>query len=237
MTSVKQAAGKILRYVLATKNKKIVSSKFRPMREINNLGREYHLDIFSNDFTNDSIRMSLLDLAIDEIKTKGTKGSVAELGVYQGHFASVLNGALPEHRLLLFDTFEGFDNSEEKFDQSNFGLTHDRDFSDTSLEAVMERMPFPEQCIPRKGLFPDTAVGLEDEEYCFVSIDTDLYQPIKSGLEYFYDRLAPGGFIFVHDYNNSAFPGARQAVNEFSSERNIPFVPVCDWFGTAIFRK
>lgn len=215
----------------------IVSTNFRPVREIHNLGRKHHLDILANDYTNDFIRMSLLDLAVDEIKTKKILGSIAELGVYQGHFAGVLNGALPERCLYLFDTFEGFDDSEEQFDHQNFGLSYDRDFSDTSLEAVMERMAFPDRCVIRKGFFPDTAVGLEDEEYCFVSIDTDLYKPIKSGLEYFYDRLSPGGFIFVHDYTNTAFPGARQAVNEFSSERNVAFVPVCDWFGSAIFRK
>lgn len=140
-------------------------------------------------------------------------------------------------QLYLFDTFEGFDISEEQYDQQNHGLAYHRDVSDTTLEAVMKRMLNPDHCITRKGLFPDTAVGLEDEKYSFVSIDTDLYKPIKSGLEYFYDRLSPGGFIFVHDYNNTAFPGAREAVNEFSTSRSVPFIPVSDWFGSAIFRK
>ena len=234
---MKKIIKKSIKAFLASKNKKIVSANQRPFKEIHNLGRDYHVNIFEDDFTNDTIRMSMLDLAIDEVKTKNIAGSVAELGVYQGHFAKVLNGAFSERKLFLFDTFNGFDESEEAYDKEKFGLTHERDFSDTSLEAVLENMPFPESCVARKGLFPSTAEGLENESYCFVSIDTDLYEPIKSGLEYFYDRLSPGGFIFVHDYNNTAFPGARQAVNEFSSEREVSFVPVCDWLGSVVFRK
>lgn len=216
---------------------KIVSKKIRPVRKMQNLGREHHLDVFDNEYTNDFIRISLLDLAIDEIKSKGTEGAIAELGVYQGHFASLLNRTLPDRSLFLFDTFEGFEKSEETYDMDNFGMTYERDFTDTSLESVMGRMQHPDNCVVRKGLFPQTAVGLEDERFAFVSIDTDLYLPIKAGLEFFYERLNKGGFIFVHDYNNSAFPGARQAVDEFSSSKSVPFVPVCDWFGTAIFRK
>ena len=201
------------------------------------MGRDYHLDVFDNDYTNDFIRMSLLDLAADEIKRKNIDGCIAELGVYQGHFASVLNGCFSDRKIYLFDTFEGFAREEESHDKSNFGMVHERDFTDTSVEGVMARMPNPDNCVVRKGLFPATSVGLENEKFAFVSIDTDLYLPIKAGLDFFYDRLATGGFIFVHDYNNTAFPGARQAIDEFSSSRSIPFVPLCDWFGSAIFRK
>lgn len=227
----------IIKRQLGRRGLKVVSENYRPIREIHNLGRDYHLNIFENDFTNDFIRLSLLDLAVDEIKQKKIEGAIAELGVYQGHFASVLNRCFRDRKLFLFDTFEGFSKEEELHDKDNFGMVHERDFSDTSLESVMAKMPNQDNCVPRKGFFPETTTGLESELFAFVSIDTDLYLPIKSGLDFFYDRLAPGGFIFVHDYTNSAFPGARQAVNEFSTSRGIPFVPVCDWFGSAIFRK
>ena len=101
----------------------------------------------------------------------------------------------------------------------------------------MARMPNPQSCVVKKGLFPQTATDLNNEKFCFVSIDTDLYSPIKAGLEFFYERLSQGGFIFVHDYSNTAFPGAKQAVNEFWEEHGIPFIPVCDWMGSAIIRK
>ena len=72
---------------------------FVPARKVHNLGRSYHLSVHANECTNDFIRLSLLDLAVEEIKSKNIAGNVAELGVYQGHFASVLNGYFPEKKL------------------------------------------------------------------------------------------------------------------------------------------
>ncbi|MGH9599002.1 MAG: TylF/MycF/NovP-related O-methyltransferase [Terracidiphilus sp.] len=188
------------------------------------------------EYTNEYVRLSQLELAVHEIETQNVQGDVAEIGVYKGTFAAVLNLALPNRKLYLFDTFEGFSREQEQNDRQRHGLSFERDFSDTSIDVVLRRMKYPDQCIVRKGLFPETAAGLEDCRFCFVSIDADLYQPILAGLEFFYDRLSPGGFIFVHDYNNADFPGARQAVADFSSARMAPFIPVTDVFGTAIFR-
>ncbi len=234
---MKNMAKALMRKQLARWNRKMVPLDYHPAREVQHLGRKHHLNIYANKYTNDFTRVSLLDLAIDEIKTKDITGDLAELGVYKGHFASLLNQSFPDRDLYLFDTFEGFSKEEEAHDMKNYGMDYQRDFTDTSLESVMSIMPEASRCIARKGLFPDTAKGLEDKSFAFVSIDTDLYLPIKSGLEFFYDRMSPGGFIFVHDYNNATFPGARQAVNEFSAARGVPFVPVCDWFGSVIFRK
>ena len=52
----------------------------------------------------------------------------------------------------------------------------------------MNKMTVPENCVIRKGLFPDTAVGLE-EKFIFVSIDVDFENSTYEGLKYFYPRL------------------------------------------------
>jgi O-methyltransferase len=213
-------------------NKKIVAIPL-----IASLGRPRHLDVMQVAYTNEYVRLSQLDLAIDEIKRCNTAGDIAELGVYQGHFAAVLNRTLPDRDLYLFDTFEGFEPEQEQFDKQMHGLVYKRDFSDTSVDLVMNRMPHPDKCVVRKGLFPRTATGLEDCRFCFVSIDADLYEPIRAGLDFFFDRTSPGGFIFVHDYNNAMFPGARRAVLDFAETRGAAFVPATDTYGTAIFRR
>ena len=48
----------------------------------------------------------------------------------------------------------------------------------------------------KKGLFPDTTIGLENNTYAFVSIDVDLEKSIYNSLEYFYPRLNCGGGNF-----------------------------------------
>jgi len=132
--------------------------------------------------TGDYVRVSSLELVADEIYDDATnrKGAVAELGVYQGEFAKIINESFPDRKLYLFDTFEGFD-SKEKVSEKERGFSQgNQDFSDTSAELVLSKMKYPENCVIKKGYFPDTAKDL-NETFVFVSIDTDLYDPIYNG--------------------------------------------------------
>ena len=184
----------------------------------------------------DYIRLATLELVSNEIHHRKIEGNVAELGVYKGKFARYLNRYFPDRTLYLFDTFEGFNNQdvirEKKMDFS----TGDQDFSDTSVETVLKSMPFPHMCKPVKGFFPDSASEISDT-FAFVSLDTDLYDPLYAGLRFFYPKLAKGGYIFVHDFNNDAYKGARRAVEVFSEEEKISYVPIPDSCGSAIITK
>jgi O-methyltransferase len=75
------------------------------------------------------------------------------------------------------------------------------------------------------------------DEYAFVSLDVDLYQPILAGLEYFYPRLSAGGYIFIHDYNNARFSGVRMAVEAFLAHTHAPALPLPDFAGSLILTK
>ena len=93
-----------------------------------------------------------------------------------------------------------------------------------------------QNCVFKKGYFPSTVEGIE-EKFSFVSIDTDLYKPIYDGLVYFYPRLNVGGYIFVHDFNNKFFTGAKEAVRTYCSEQNISYFPLSDVGGTVVITK
>lgn len=188
--------------------------------------------------TADVIRTSTLSLIADEIHARELKGSVAELGVAQGKFARVINALFPERELHLFDTFEGFPQSDIADDkQRNFSDTKPEWYADIDMSSLMSSMRHPERCIIHKGYFPDTAVGMEEERFCFVNIDCDLYKPILAGLEYFYPRLVKGGYIFVHDYRSKYFTGVRAALNEFAQKNNISYCVIPDNTGTAVITK
>lgn len=194
--------------------------------------RERHIDRNYMDY----IRISSLELVAQEINEKNITGSVAELGVYKGKFARYINQFFPERKLYLFDTFKGFDEADIRSEvQQNYSLGN-QDFTNTSVKNVLAIMPNPERCIVREGFFPATAEGLE-EEFAFVSIDTDLFDPIYNGLVYFYPRLKQGGYIFVHDYNNDNYKGAKMAVRKFCSEYNVSYMPIPDSAGSAIITK
>lgn len=180
----------------------------------------------------DFVREQTLALIAKEIKRKGLRGNVAELGVFQGEFSKKINGLFPDKKLYLFDTFEGFSEEEIK----RVGETLER-YADTSVDKVMEKMPFPEMCVVKKGFFPDTYDLDEKEEFCLVSIDVDLYKHIRNGLEVFYPKLVKGGYIMLHDYNNMVFEGTTKAVQEYCDKEQISYVPIPDIAGSVIIAK
>jgi O-methyltransferase len=196
------------------------------------LQRERSID--NNYF--DYIRLATLELVSYEIRNKALAGNVAELGVYKGKFAKYINGYFPDRNLYLFDTFAGFDKRDVDSEKAKNLSGGEQDFSDTSVDAVLKQMPLPQNCIPVKGFFPESAAHIRDS-FVFVSLDTDLYEPLYQGLLFFYPRLVPGGYIFIHDFNNDAYPGARRAVEQFCSEQKINFLPIPDLGGSAIIIK
>lgn len=181
-------------------------------------------------------RKDCLEKIAQLFEHKNIRGAVAELGVYRGDFAKVINEIFPDRKLYLFDTFEGFPEEDMQYEINNNLLkTEVGKLSNTSVEFVLGRMPHPEQCIIKKGYFPDTAVGLE-EKFAFVNIDVDLYKPILAGLEYFWPRMADGGYILVHDYFSFSYDGTKKAIEEFADKYNVGFAPIGDTL-SVIFAK
>ena len=172
------------------------------------------------------------------LEDKAVPGAVAELGVYRGDFAKVINTVFPDRKLYLFDTFEGFPEEDMNYETENHLLLNTvGKLSNTSVEYVMSRMPHPERCVIRKGYFPETAAGLEEERYAFVNIDVDLYKPILAGLEYFWPRMAENGYIFVHDYFSFSYAGTKKAIEEFSERYHVGFTPIGDTLSVAFVKK
>jgi len=184
----------------------------------------------------DFVRYTTLELCCNEIKMNNVAGNIAELGVYKGDFAKRVNQLFPNKKLYLFDTFEGFDQKDISTEKQNSFSSGEQDFSDTSVELVLNKMKYRSNCIIKKGFFPESATDVDDK-FCFVSIDADLYEPILAGLKFFYPKLEPKGYIFVHDFNNDLYKGARKAVLEFCAENNIGYLPIPDSGGSAIITK
>lgn len=120
--------------------------------------------------------------------------SIAEAGVFQGDFAKELNHIFGKNKLYLFDSFEGFDLRDiEKEFKNNFSDASMGHLSMTSMEMVWNKMENKENVIFKKGYFPETTVGLEEERFIFVNLDFDLYNPTLAGLQFFFPRVISGG--------------------------------------------
>lgn len=213
------------------------------IRDMLNLRRARRLSDFYSKAKRDFVRVSTLELIADQIIMKNIEGSVAELGVYKGEFAILINELFPNKDFYLFDTFEGF-NEKNYIEDNEYGYISNSNavgfFKDTSVEAVLSKMPNRERCIVKQGLFPDSLGDMQkdqNKQFCFVSIDADLYLPTYEGIKYFYPRLSVGGYIIVHDYECPTFKGARVAVDTICEEMGISFVPLSDENGSIVITK
>lgn len=191
------------------------------------------------------INISYVDLGIQARKTflqdyaklvykNNIFGAVAEAGVFQGEFAKVINESFFDRKLYLFDTFEGFDAKDIAYEEQNgYSSAKAGYLNITTEELVMKKMKYPENCIIRKGYFPDSAEGIA-EKFCFVNLDMDLYKPTLEGLRFFYPRMNPGGIIVVHDYFTEGYEGVNAALEEFQKECRIYPFPIGDSISVAI---
>lgn len=192
-------------------------------------------------YQTDYFRYRTFELIANEIIRSKVAGATAEVGVFKGAFSKLINRKFKDKKLYLFDTFESFDEEEFHYEleQGRVPAEFLKGFAKTNVETVLKDMPYPDRCIVRKGLFPETAEDLEDERYAFVSIDVDFEKSILEGLRYFYPRLNNGGAIFVHDYNNRFLEGVKIAVNTYESEvgKLLSKVPLADEGGTLVVVK
>ena len=184
------------------------------------------------------MRIGVLRLLAEQIRERNVPGDVAEVGVYRGDFAAMINSSFRSRTLHLFDTFTGFPAQDVQIEQEN-GLSGAKtgDFSETDQEMVIRKMIYPERLVLHKGYFPETFSPCENTAFAFVSLDVDLYAPTKAALTLFWPRMSPGGCIMVHDYNSTQFSGAGKAVREFCEQENVYPVPICDLHGSVVLIK
>ena len=177
-------------------------------------------------WSNDPVRHATMALALESIRNESIPGAIAELGVYRGYVSRFFHAQMPERKLYLFDTFQGFSDKS------------DGRFRNTSIEIVKERLKHLDNVEFRVGLFPETAKGLEQEQFSFVLFDADKYDVAMASFEFFYPRMSPGGYFFLHDFNSNESQWAvSKATRDFLRGKPESIVEIPDICGTALFRK
>lgn len=154
-------------------------------------------------------------------------GAVAEAGVWKGDFAKIINECFPNSPLYLFDTFEGFQKTDVDKESEDRTEMIGR-YADTSEELVLNKMKYPKNVIIRKGLFPETTDGIDDQ-FAFVNLDMDLEYPTRMGLDFFSSRLIESGIILVHDYFSGYYSGVEKCVDTWlETHRDFRGYPIGD---------
>ena len=204
---------------------------------------EYH-ELFksftaNNKYNNagDATRLWALILNIKQVLSENIQGDFAELGVWRGNTASVLAhyAAKSDRHVYLFDTFEGFNSNDLQGVDKNKPMA----FDDTSVDMVKNVIgQASDRCLFVKGYFPDTvSEEHKSKTYAIVSLDCDLYAPMKAGLEFFYPRMPQGGLLLIHDYSSGFWDGTKKATDEFCAVIGERVILMPDKSGSAFIRK
>jgi hypothetical protein len=69
------------------------------------------------------------------------------------------------------------------------------------------------------GWFKDTLPTAPIERLAILRLDGDMYESTINALDALYDRISPGGFVIVDDYN--ALESCKQAIHDFRGRRGI----------------
>ena len=144
------------------------------------------------------------------------KINLAECGVCDGltiYFAvkacELLNTG---NKIFLYDAWENLENNKLRFDYDYLDI----DITKKNLENLNSNLIF------NKGLIPNVFKHTENPtQIGWLHIDLNSSAATKSSLEFFFDKLEPGGVILLDDYGG--FEDTRKTVDEFFENKNGHF--------------
>ena len=166
----------------------------------------------------------------------GVEGNVAELGCYNGDISWQLNALMPDRKLYLFDTLEGFDDRDLAIElEKGFTTVKKNEYKYAKEDYLLSRLPQADMVTLKKGWFPETAFDIEDEKFALVYMDASLYQPTFTGMEFFFPRMSQGGVIVLCGYEDPAYGGIRKAIEDLEEKYGAFLIlPLGDLMGTVM---
>lgn len=146
-----------------------------------------------------------------------SSGDLVELGCHQGVTAAFIRCVCPDRRLVLFDAFpddwqEFLSNHEGRKISTDY-MSGTRKVYDT-FERFRLHMP---AIVP--GWFSDTLPRYLPEQIAFAHLDSDHEGAMRESISAVYPRLVTGGICVIDDYGNDAFPGAKDAIDQFMADK------------------
>jgi len=163
-------------------------------------------------------------------------GDIVECGVWNGGSAAVMGVAHAAHNengikrsIWLFDSFEGLPQATEKDGlaerQNYFKGWNKGDIRKVEQVFAKLRVPLKEVKII-SGWFHETLRRATVKQIAILHVDADWYESVKLALGTFYDKVVPGGFVILNDYNT--WEGCNHALNDFLTERHLSNIAITE---------
>lgn len=136
-------------------------------------------------------------------------GDVVEVGTYRGGTARLLARALPHKRVWTCDTFQGLSPNGHD----------DKRIAGKFADAKPGEVTLPWNARLLVGDFRQMAPAVD--RLSLMHFDADLFGVCQYSLQWAWERLVPGGIIFVDDYGRGDCPGVKRAVDEFGKRLEV----------------
>lgn len=192
---------------------------------VNNLVTEVNAAKIS--YVSDPRKRITYQLTMAAIKLKEI-GDIVETGVYLGGTAAVIARTLFDfdrcgRKFWAFDSFAGLPQPTDVDRRGKNKVGWAGEFK-ASLEAFKQNMRRfgvwdKTRVIVVPGWFDKTIQLAPIRKIVFLRLDGDLYKSTYDVLKGLYDKVIPGGYIYIDDYGS--FNGCKAAVNRFRTERSI----------------
>ncbi|MGO4677940.1 TylF/MycF/NovP-related O-methyltransferase [Bosea sp. 2YAB26] len=153
-------------------------------------------------------------------------GDVCEFGVAQGATSQLIASEImnTDRVFWLFDSFEGLPapTKEDRLIDDIFNLGSMAKYQGTMMSPETEvlgrldKVMFPRERLRVMKGWVNESIKRPDvpKQVAFAYLDFDFYEPIKDGLYFLNERMAPGAHVVVDDYGFFS-EGAQLAVDEF----------------------
>jgi hypothetical protein len=173
-------------------------------------------------------RLDSLDRAIASVLADGVPGDLIETGVWRGGMTIFMRAALEargdlERRVWVADSFAGMPAGDRAAFPEDVGTPLAPGSLAVSQEEVEENFRryglLDDRVTFLPGPFRDTLADAPIERLAVLRMDGDLYESTFVALESLYDKVSPGGFVLVDDYQT--WPQCRLAVDDFRSDRGL----------------
>lgn len=149
------------------------------------------------------------------------EGDTAECGVYKGASSFLImesNQKAKSKKIHhIFDSFEGL-SEPTKLDGKHWS-SGNLSVSESLVVNMLKPFVEGENYIIYKGWIPVRFNEVNSRNFSFVHVDVDLFQPTSDSIEFFYNKIVPGGVFLCDDYGFSTCPGATKAIDEFLSNK------------------
>lgn len=160
------------------------------------------------------------------------RGDFVECGVGNGFLSSAIMRYLDWNSLCkmfyLVDTFEGIpvtadDQAALEIQANNETMMRTRRYAD-SFASVVENFSEWDNVKIVKGIVPDILEKIDASEVAYLHIDMNNPTPEVAAMDFFWDKITPGGVALFDDY---AYKGSREqkkALDSCLRAKNVPIL-------------